>query len=1167
MNEFKLITDLKPQGSQPEAIKKLVNGLNRGYQYQTLLGVTGSGKSLDYSELLILRDEKEEIIKMKIGEFVEKNLKNPQKLKDSEYQNISGYKIISFNEINYNIEEKKIKQISRHKEDYIFEIILDDNSSIKITKDHNCYKLNNCKLELCKTTDLKKGDYLPTSNSIIEPNKKLEYVNLLDYNPNIKLNIRMLIKKYDSDNKKILEFFKREFIAPGWKLNQILKETKERGITISQLYEYLKILNLKLNQVNDCIKIITKKEDVTSPLIKIDEKFLIFSGLYLSEGHNTKKYILISNSNKNLQNKCQYFHKSLGLKYYQRNKNDICYNSILLSRFYQIFGCNAFEKKIPDLIYNLSNDKIAHFLRSLFDGDGWVEPNSVLLRSASKELIYDTKNLLLRFGITSRVTKKKSKNIYYKLNITGKENIQKYKKYISFSILYKKEKLSRINKKNANTNVDLLPNSSDFIKNLRNKYNLYQKDFAEIIGCNRSYISMLEHNKRSISKKLFSKIIEWLVNKDKSYKYLRNLINFNFRKIEKIKKIKNKNKYVYDISTEDNENFMAGFGNIFVHNTFSMANIIEQIQKPTLVLAHNKTLAAQLFSEFKEFFPENRVEYFVSYYDYYQPESYIPEKDQYIEKDVNINPKIEQMRLSATASLLSRPDVIVVASVSCIYTVGDPKDFISLGFEIKKGNNIDRKEILEHLINMQYERNDFDLAPGRFRVKGDTIDIIPGYYDNIIRVELFGNEIEKISEIDKITGELKEKLDYFFIYPAKHFVIAEDKKKRAINLIKKELEERLPQLDMLEAHRLKQRTLYDIEMIEETGFCKGIENYSRHFDGRRPGEKPFCFLDYFPKDFLMFIDESHRTIPQVHGMNHGDYSRKKALVDYGFRLPSAYDNRPLNFDEFYDYMRSVIFVSATPGDYELGISGQVVEQIIRPTGLVDPPVEVRKTKDQIDDLISEIRSTVKRGDRVLVTTLTKRLAEELSEFLAEKDIKTRYLHAEIETLERSEIIRQLRLRDFDVLVGINLLREGIDIPEVGFIGILDADKEGFLRDHRSLVQIIGRAARNVNSRVVLYADNITDSIKMALDETNRRRNIQLEYNKKHNITPTTIVKPIKEKLVEVKDIKHIPKKDIPKMIVGLELEMREAADSLNFEKAIFIRDKIKRLKQNLDINR
>ena len=611
---------------------------------------------------------------------------------------------------------------------------------------------------------------------------------------------------------------------------------------------------------------------------------------------------------------------------------------------------------------------------------------------------------------------------------------------------------------------------------------------------------------------------------------------------------------------KNGEQFQTLLGVTGSGKTYSMACVIEKIQKPTLVLAHNKTLAAQLFSEFKDYLPENRVEYFVSYYDYYQPESYIPSKDQYIEKDADVNPKIEQMRLAATASVLSRQDTIVVASVSCIYTVGDPKDFTSLGYELRKKNNVDRAEILERLIDMQYERNDFDLAPGRFRVKGDTIDLIPGYYDNIIRIEMFGDEIDKITEIEKVSGSPVEELDYVFVYPAKHFVIAEGKKNRAIKSIKKELEQRLPQLDMLEAHRLKQRTLYDIEMLEETGFCKGIENYTRHFDGREPGEKPFCFLDYFPKDFLMFIDESHRTIPQIHGMNHGDYSRKKTLIEYGFRLPSAFDNRPLTFDEFNGYMNNVIFVSATPGDYELGTSSQIVEQIIRPTGLIDPPCEIRRTKGQIQDLIKEINRTIKSGDRVLVTTLTKRLAEDLSEFLADKNIKTRYLHAEIDTLERSEIIRQLRLGEFDVLVGINLLREGLDIPEVGFIGILDADKEGFLRDHRSLIQIIGRAARNVNSKVVLYADNITDSIKKAIEETDRRRKIQIEYNKNHGIVPTTIIKPVKKKLIDVKDVKHIPKKDIPKMIVDLEIEMRKAADDLNFERAIYLRDRINRLK-------
>jgi len=597
--------------------------------------------------------------------------------------------------------------------------------------------------------------------------------------------------------------------------------------------------------------------------------------------------------------------------------------------------------------------------------------------------------------------------------------------------------------------------------------------------------------------------------------------------------------------------------------TYTMAQVINCLQRPALVIAHNKTLAAQLYSEFKEFFPENRVEYFVSYYDYYQPESYLPQKDLYIEKDADVNPKLEQMRLAATASLLSRRDVIIVASVSCIYNVGNPREYQGLGFEIRKGQHVQRNELLKRLLEIQYERNDSELQPGRFRVKGDTIDVIPGYYHNIYRIEMFGDEIESIKELNRVTGETVEVLNYFFIFPAKHFVIPESSQKRAVLSIKKELEERLPQLPMLEAHRLKQRTLYDLEMIEETGFCKGIENYSRHLDGRKPGEKPYCLLDYFPDDFLLFIDESHRTIPQIHGMYHGDYSRKQALIDYGFRLPSAYDNRPLMFKEFEQYMRTVVFVSATPAEYELGKSQQVVEQIIRPTGLVDPPVEVREIEGQVHDLIGEIQTTVKRGDRILVNTLTKKLAEELSEYLAEKGIKTRYLHSEIDTLERSEIIRELRLGKFDVLVGINLLREGIDIPEVGFIGVFDADKEGFLRDERSLIQIIGRAARNVNSKVVLYADVLTDSIQKALAETNRRRNLQLEYNKIHNIVPTTIVKPIKEKVVEITDTKHIPRKDIPAIIVNLEQEMRIAADNLDFEKAIALRDRINKLKHSM----
>jgi excinuclease ABC subunit B len=614
-----------------------------------------------------------------------------------------------------------------------------------------------------------------------------------------------------------------------------------------------------------------------------------------------------------------------------------------------------------------------------------------------------------------------------------------------------------------------------------------------------------------------------------------------------------------------NERFQTLIGVTGSGKTYTVANVIQKVQKPTLVIVHNKTLAEQLYNEFKEFFPDNRVEYFISYYDYYQPESYIPSKDQYIEKDSLINPKIEQMRLATTASLLSRRDVIVVASVSCIYGLGNPENFQSMGFELKVNERISRKDILERLVDILYERSDLDLSPGRFRVNGETIDIIPGYFNNIIRIELFGNKVERISEVDRITGKRVEDMSYFFVYPARHYVIPENELKAAVDSIKAELNERLQELGMIEAHRLRQRTMHDMEMIEETGSCKGIENYSRHFDRRQPGEPPYCLIDYFPDDFLLIIDESHQTLPQLRAMNRGDRSRKKNLVDYGFRLPSSYDNRPLDFEEFERFMRNVIFVSATPGEYELEHSKSPVEQIIRPTGLLDPEVEVRPIDGQVKDVMTEIAGVISRGDRALVTTLTKRLAEELTDYLSQNDIRARYLHSEIQPLERTEIIRELRLGKFDVLVGINLLREGLDIPEVGFIGILDADKEGFLRDEKSLIQTIGRASRNANSRVVLYADRMTGSIKKAMETTERRRSLQMAYNQEHGIVPQTIKKPIREKVVEITDTRHIPKSDIPNAIIELEAEMMAAAERLEFERAIQLRDTVRRLERELKV--
>jgi excinuclease ABC subunit B len=601
--------------------------------------------------------------------------------------------------------------------------------------------------------------------------------------------------------------------------------------------------------------------------------------------------------------------------------------------------------------------------------------------------------------------------------------------------------------------------------------------------------------------------------------------------------------------------------------TFTMANVIEKINRPTLVISHNKTLAAQLYGEFKFFFPENAVEYFVSYYDYYQPEAYVPQTDTYIGKETSINEELEKLRLSATSSAISRRDVIVVSSVSCLYGLGSPDEYREMSVWLKCGQKIKRDEVMRKLIDIQYERNDLDFFRGRIRVRGDVIDIFPSYSDTPIRIRFFGDEVERIANIDFTTGNVLSEVSEVFIYPAKHYVAPEEKMKGALTGIKRELEERVVSLRregrLLEAQRLEQRTLFDLEMMREVGYCSGIENYSRHIDGRKPGEPPFTLFDFFPKDFLLFIDESHVTIPQIGGMYNGDRSRKDTLITYGWRLPSAYDNRPLTFKEFEGKIDQVIYVSATPDSFEKERSSQIVEQLIRPTGLVDPQIYVRKSEGQIDDLISEIRKREGKT-RTLVTTLTKRMAENLSDYLFNVGIKVRYLHSEIDTLERTDILHDLRKGEFDVLVGINLLREGLDLPEVSLVAILDADKEGFLRTETSLVQTIGRASRNVEGTVIMYADKITGAMRNAIDETERRRHVQEEYNKVHDITPETVQKRIQDRLRHDRKLKEeIPFEDRGMMLEELEYAMREAAKNLEFEKAARLRDKIKELRSGV----
>ena len=614
--------------------------------------------------------------------------------------------------------------------------------------------------------------------------------------------------------------------------------------------------------------------------------------------------------------------------------------------------------------------------------------------------------------------------------------------------------------------------------------------------------------------------------------------------------------------------------------TFSMANIVQQVQRPTLVMAHNKTLAAQLASEFKEFFPHNAVEYFVSYYDYYQPEAYVPHSDTYIEKDSSVNEELDKLRLSTTTSLLTRRDVLIVASVSCIYGLGDPNDYFNLVAQVKVGESRNRSQLVRQLVDMQYERNDMDLARAKFRIRGDTLELVPAYEEAAVRIQFFGDEVERIVKVDPLTGEVLDDLQEFSIYPANHFVTSKEKMEMAVTTIREELIERLAELKqagkILEAARLESRTHYDLEMLQETGFCSGVENYARHLSQRPKGSPPWTLLDYFPDDYLMFVDESHMTLPQVRGMYKGDMSRKSTLVDFGFRLPSAMDNRPLNFEEYEEHVNQVVYVSATPGPFELQNSSTVVEQVIRPTGLLDPTVEVKPTEGQIDDLLQEIKVRVEISERILVTTLTKRMAEELADYLSEMGIRNTYLHSDIQTLDRIEILRDLRIGVYDVIVGINLLREGLDLPEVSLVAILDADKEGYLRSETSMVQTIGRAARHSNGHVIMYADRITDSMRKAIDETNRRRSIQGDHNKQHGIEPMSIQKEVHDITEGIKAIaesrtrydvvrKEMSRSDMFKVVKDLEVQMKESARGLQFEKAAQFRDEIFELRRLLTL--
>lgn len=1202
MTHFKIVSDFKPTGDQPQACKLLVAGLNSGQKHQVLLGVTGSGKSLTYSEQILIF-EKDQTKILAIGELIEKlfDQYSIDKIGDSEVlssQNVKNkFSVLSINPQTGQQKIQLIVQFIRHNSPkQIFNVETTCGREVNVTGDHNFWVLRNGEFELIKTTEIKKNDYLPVPLQIPLNNTiKLDGIWLnkwFERNTYFKLSDLPSDLHNQNKLKPILSYQKYYHV-----LNNGERVNTNQLELIAPLQDNLRSLKIGRR--------IGKEVEVFQ---KLTDDFLRLIGLYIAEGHAEKNYLLISVHEEALQNKLVKDLRSLSINYTERafNPGDFQISNSLLSELFSLWcGSNSYNKHLPPWFLQLAKSQLALIISAYFSGDGSVAKNEISAATASKKLASDLSYALLSFGIQARIRKKwkratnsitKNKKLYYELIISGQKDKRIFEREIGFILERKQKALKLLTEKNSNTNVDIIPINGKRLRDIRLAMDLSQKRLMENLHCSRSYISMLENNKRSPSRELLKRIIEVFKGRSVSFEIrnelekLESLTNIFWTKIKKVQPSSPPTKYVYDVAVEKNETFLAGMGGIFVHNTFTMANVIEKVQKPTLVISHNKTLAGQLAQEFRSLFPKNAVEYFVSYYDYYQPEAYVPQSDTYIEKETEINEEIEKLRLSTTTSLLTRKDVIVVASVSCIYNLGSPKEYGGAILELKEGVRVGFQSVLKMLHKMFYSRNDLDFKRSTYRVKGDTVDIFPAYSDSAVRVEFLGERIEKVSHLDPLTGSVTPTPETLVIYPAKHYITNEARAQTAMGQIEQDLKFRIKTLrkqgKLLEAQRLEQRTYYDLEMIKEFGYCNGIENYSRYFDGRKEGNPPYTLMEYFPKDCLIIIDESHITLPQLRGMYNGDRSRKETLVEFGFRLPSALDNRPLKFDEFQRRINQVIYVSATPDEYELSLAGYkpglqaqiqtgfesgVAEQLIRPTGILDPQVSVRPTQGQIEDVIKEVEKRVTKHERVLITTLTKRMAEDLSDYLKEKGIKVNYLHSDIKTLERSDILNSLRLGEYDVIVGINLLREGLDLPEVTLVIILDADKEGFLRSQTSLIQTMGRAARHVNGQVIMYADTVTRSMKAAIDEVDRRRKYQQDYNKKHNIKPRSIEKALRERLIEkVEELQEqlgkkeltvddIPHKERQKMIKNLESQMKQAAQLLDFEEAARLRDQIREL--------
>jgi excinuclease ABC subunit B len=1221
---FKLQSDYEPAGDQPQAIEKLTDGLTSGLAHQTLLGVTGSGKSIGYEDPIYLIEHRLGVSTAKLvkaGPFIDalmqgQCLESPRAGTDRYACADASYSTVAFDPIRGTTGTFPVSAFLRHEAPAeMFRLTTRCGRSITLTGDHNLWVLRDAIPTLIRTSDVRTSDYLPAPLAV-DCTEDLQELDVLPYLRDSGLFVQaeepILAYVANGGRGQFGATLSACSIGAQSKLTAMRAGIRGKGLRV---HHYLQLLadtgDLGGRVQAARVRVTGKKPACGLPgRLPLSDAVLALLGYYIAEGNSQARYFVLANPHPVIRSRIERALEELGIPFFVRQSSDYQVSSTALTVLLEkLCGNTAGHKRLPDFWPRLAKRSLGILLRAYFDGDGTVGScGEVTATTKSTDLASDLAYALKRFGIHARLRRvfKRATNsahqgdYYATVVISGQRDLRSYAQNIGFDHPEKSSKLEPFAQRNENTNVDVIPLPMGSLKALRNGLGLTQKQLGQLAGCSKGMIRSLEYARRRPSRSLLGRLLDCLATHSRQltvtsvhwwseWRTLRGLALVQWMRIRNVRRVEYPHPYVYDLSVPGPETFLAGSGGAFVHNTFSIASVIERVQRPTLVLAHNKTLAAQLYGEFRDYFPSNAVEYFVSYYDYYQPEAYVPSTDTYIEKDSSVNEHIEQMRLSATKALLERSDSIIVATVSAIYGLGDPQAYLSMVLHVVRGDRMDQRRLLRRLADMQYTRNELDLTAGTYRVRGDVIDVFPAESSReAVRIELFDETIDSISIFDPLTGQVARKVPRFTIYPGTHYVTPRERVIGAVDQIRNDLRIRLGELrdasKLLEAQRLEQRTMFDMEMMQEVGYCAGIENYSRYLSGRNPGDPPPCLFDYLPRDALLIIDESHQTIPQLGAMYKGDRSRKETLVEYGFRLPSALDNRPLKFEEFEHLAPQMIFVSATPGSYEKSHSAQVVEQLVRPTGLVDPQVEVRPVRTQVDDVLSEINLCVAQNERVLITVLTKRMAEDLTDYLHDHEVRVRYLHSDIETVERSEIIRDLRLGRFDVLVGINLLREGLDMPEVALVAILDADKEGFLRSDNSLIQTIGRAARHINGRAILYGDRVTGSMQRALDETERRRNKQLEFNALHGITPRGIVKGVADIMEGARSSAPQPSGKrrgkertaapdqggapvnlgpaaIVRQIKLLETRMFAKARELEFEEAAQLRDQIEKLKQ------